>query len=315
MTHLSLCSGIGGVDLAAEAVGFESVAFVEREPFCQQVLAKNFPGVKIHGDIKEFDGKEYAGTTLVSAGWPCQPHSVAGKREASGDERDLWSEVVRVLGEVRPRWFLGENVPGLLSSESGTFFGRCLNDLARLGYRVGWGVWGANDVGAVHRRRRIFIVAYAEHDGPFTAALGRSVGESQDEGRLLQPERCSTPNPNSKRGQVSAQGEQPAKPLLDGKGKAWRTDDTTPNPKAVSTERTGRHTRDDVSRSLGRGDWRQWGIPAAIPERGVCRQDDGIPARLVRSRRNATVKVLGKSVVPAQVLPLLEAIAEYERGL
>lgn len=96
---------------------------------------------------------------LLSGGFPCQPHSVAGKRKASLDERDLWGECARIAGEFKPRWCVFENVPGLLSSEGGTFFARVVGDLAALGYRVGWGVWGANDVGALHRRDRAFIVA------------------------------------------------------------------------------------------------------------------------------------------------------------
>lgn len=138
MKHLSLFSGIGGIDLAAEWAGFESVIMVERDPYCQQVLRKNFPTTQIFNDVTTFDGLEHRGEIdLISAGFPCQPHSLAGKRKASADERDLWSEVVRIVGEVQPRWFLGENVPGLLSSESGRFFGRVVNDLVQMGYSVG----------------------------------------------------------------------------------------------------------------------------------------------------------------------------------
>ena len=134
MKHLSLFTGIGGIDLAAEWAGFESVCMVERDKYCQKVLAKNFEGVKIHDDVTTFNGLEYRGTIdLVSAGFPCQPHSLAGLRKASGDERDLWGEVVRILRETEPAWFLGENVPGLFTSESGQFFGRIINDLESLG--------------------------------------------------------------------------------------------------------------------------------------------------------------------------------------
>ena len=163
MTHLSLFSGIGGIDLAAHWAGFETVQFVERDQFCQKVLAKNFPGVPIHDDVTTFDGNRCRGVDLVSAGFPCQPHSLAGKRLASGDERDLWGEVVRILGEAKPRWFLGENVPGLLTSESGRFFGRVVDDLAALGFSVGWCVYGACDIGAAHERERVFVLAYSNN--------------------------------------------------------------------------------------------------------------------------------------------------------
>jgi DNA (cytosine-5)-methyltransferase 1 len=178
-----LFSGIGGLDLAAEWAGFRTVAFVERDKYCQRVLAKHWPGVPIFGDVcevvvnptsaqrEEVRGRDErtgrpaerlglgcGGIAILSGGFPCQPHSVAGKRKASLDERDLWGECARIAGEFKPRWCVFENVPGLLSSEGGTFFARVVGDLAALGYRVGWGVWGANDVGALHRRDRVFIV-------------------------------------------------------------------------------------------------------------------------------------------------------------
>jgi DNA (cytosine-5)-methyltransferase 1 len=165
MTHLELFAGIGGIALASEWAGFEHVGFVERDPFCQKVLAKHWPNVPIYDDVRTFDGTQFRGVDLISGGFPCQPHSLAGSRKASGDERDLWGEVVRIVGEAKPRWFLGENVPGLFSSESGQFFGRIQNDLAEMGYRVGWAMYGASDTGAVHRRNRVFIVAYASSNG------------------------------------------------------------------------------------------------------------------------------------------------------
>lgn len=190
MNHLSLFSGIGGLDLAAEWAGFTTVAFVERDPYCQRVLAKRWPGVPILADVRDVahaeeprrvepeneadarpDGRRgghgslrRGEVCLVSGGFPCQPHSVAGKRQASADDRDLWPEFARVIREIRPRWVVAENVPGLLHSESGRFFGAVLGDLADMGYSAGWGVWGAADVGALHRRERVFIVAHAAWD-------------------------------------------------------------------------------------------------------------------------------------------------------
>ncbi len=195
LTHLSLFSGIGGLDLAAEWAGFKTIGFVERDKYCQRVLAKHWPGVPIWDDVAEVtaDATQHrravgakrnvecgTGTAqrarepggmvaiglperidLISGGFPCQPHSVAGKRQASADERDLWSECARIVGEFRPRWCVFENVPGLLTSERGTFFARVVGDLAALGYGVGWATYGAVDVGAPHRRDRVFIVAHA----------------------------------------------------------------------------------------------------------------------------------------------------------
>ena len=171
LTHFSLCSGIGGLDLAAEWAGFETVAQCEIDEYASKVLAKNFKGVPNLHDIRTvtnerlaecgIDGKEI---TVISAGFPCQPYSLAGKGRGDRDSRDLWGEVARVLGEIRPPWFVGENTPGLFARQNQRFFRRVLDDLAALGYTVGWGIWGACDVGAPHKRDRVFIVAYSHSE-------------------------------------------------------------------------------------------------------------------------------------------------------
>lgn len=171
LTHFSLCSGIGGLDLAAEWAGFETVAQCEIDEYASKVLAKNFKGVPNLHDIRtvtnerlaEFgiDGKEI---TVISAGFPCQPYSLAGKGRGDRDSRDLWGEVARVLGEVKPPWFVGENTPGLFARQNQRFFRRVLDDLAALGYTVGWGIWGACDVAAPHKRDRVFIVAHSHSE-------------------------------------------------------------------------------------------------------------------------------------------------------
>lgn len=166
MNHLSLFSGIGGIDLAAEWAGFHSVAMVEKDNYCQQVLRKNFPEAELYGDILEFDGTKYENRIdLISAGFPCQPFSLCGSRRGAADERALWPEVVRVLRNVKPTWFLGENVPGLLTSGTqykGEYFNYICHSLSEMGYRVGWCLYGAKDVGAVHRRNRVFIACHSE---------------------------------------------------------------------------------------------------------------------------------------------------------
>ena len=104
--------------------------------------------------------------SLVTASWPCQPHSVAGKRGGSADKRHLWPEVARILCAIEPEWFLGENVPGLRSSGDGLNFGGVVGDLAEMGYRVGWASFSASDVGNPHKRERVFFMAYrSEREG------------------------------------------------------------------------------------------------------------------------------------------------------
>lgn len=166
LTHLSLCSGIGGIDLAAEWAGFKTVAQCELDEYASKVLAKNFKGVHNFGDIRtvtaELAGRygiERGEITVISAGFPCQPYSLAGKGLGDSDSRDLWGEVARVCGELKPKWFVGENTPGLFARANQRYFRRILDDLTALGYTVGWGIWGACDVGAPHKRDRVFIVA------------------------------------------------------------------------------------------------------------------------------------------------------------
>lgn len=166
LSHLSLFSGIGGLDLAAEYAGFKTVGQCEYGDYQTKVLEKHWPDVERWRDIHDLSADEFfrrtgkKDVTVISGGFPCQPHSVAGKRLASSDERDLWPEFRRVISEIRPKWVVVENVPGLLSSESGRFFRGVLRDFAGMGFDAGWCVISAASVGAVHRRNRLAIIAH-----------------------------------------------------------------------------------------------------------------------------------------------------------
>lgn len=168
LTHLSLFSGIGGLDLAAEWAGFRTVGQCEWAEYPRAVLEKHWPGLPRWRDIRTLTGDDfYAKTgiqspTVVSGGFPCQPHSVSGKRLASHDERDLWCELFRVFRETGARWLVGENVPGLLSSEDGRFFGRVLRDLAEAGCHVWWYCFPAYASGAAFWGERVAIVAASD---------------------------------------------------------------------------------------------------------------------------------------------------------
>jgi DNA-cytosine methyltransferase len=155
LTHIDLFSGIGGFALACRWNGIKTVQFVEIDKFCQKVLNKNFPGVPIEPDIKQFDGKKYAGSFILTGGFPCQPFSCAGKRNGKEDDRFLWPEMLRVISEVRPRWIIGENVAGIINME----LDNCISDLEREGYEVQTFIIPACAVNAPHRRDRVWIVA------------------------------------------------------------------------------------------------------------------------------------------------------------
>lgn len=185
LNHISLFSGIGGLDLAAEWAGFETVAQVEFADYPTKVLEKNFPNVERWKDVRNFTGKSFRertgieNVTVISGGFPCQPHSLAGKRKASADERDLWPDYRRIIGEIKPRWVVAENVLGLLSSENGRFFRGILRDLSEMGYNVGWCTYPASDVGAVHQRERVFTIAHTNGKYGKTSRNETTVGNKQ----------------------------------------------------------------------------------------------------------------------------------------
>ncbi len=165
MRTLHLFAGAGGGLLADLILGHDPVAAVEWDPYCCAVLRERategwFPNLQVwEGDIRMFDASAWKGRVdCVSAGFPCQPHSVAGKRRGAVDDRNLWPEVVRCLREIRPPWVFLENVPGIVSNG---FIGTVLGDLAGLGYDARWTVLGADRVGAPHRRDRWWCLAYA----------------------------------------------------------------------------------------------------------------------------------------------------------
>jgi DNA (cytosine-5)-methyltransferase 1 len=147
MTHASLFTGIGGFDLAASLMGWENIFQCEIDPFCQTVLKYHFPKCELFSDIKTTNFTKYANTIdVLSGGFPCQPFSTAGKRKGTGtdDDRYLWPEVLRVVWEIQPAWFVGENVSGLLTQQSGVVFERVCADLEfvaeMMGFPADWTV-------------------------------------------------------------------------------------------------------------------------------------------------------------------------------
>ena len=181
-THLDLFSGIGGFSLAAERCGFRTIGFSEIDPYASAVLKKHWPDVPNYGDIRNIPCEELRGTiALLTGGFPCQPFSVAGSKRGDRDERHLWPLLAEIIGKVRPRFCLLENVSGLLSISNGRVFGAILGDLASLGYDALWNCVPASAVGANHQRDRVWIVAYnAEgfNGKPVTASMQGQVQQS-----------------------------------------------------------------------------------------------------------------------------------------
>ncbi len=160
LTFGSLFAGIGGLDLGLERAGMRCAWQVEIDDYASRVLAKHWPNVQRFRDVRECGAHNLEPVDLVCGGFPCQPHSLAGKRLGSQDDRDLWGEFARVIRELAPRWVLAENVPGVRATEAGRYFGRVLRDLAQSGYDAEWDCLPAAALGAPHLRDRVFIVAY-----------------------------------------------------------------------------------------------------------------------------------------------------------
>lgn len=198
MRYVSVFSGVEAATLAWDQLGWEPVAFSEIDPFPSAVLAERFPDVPNLGDITQIDWSRIGAVDLVVGGSPCQSFSVAGKREGLAGASGLMFEYIRCVRELRPRWFVWENVPGALSSEGGAAFGQLLTEMDDLGYGLAWRVLDAQFFGVAQRRRRVFLVG----------SLGDGGAERACE-VLFEPEslRWDHPSSREKRKALAARAE------------------------------------------------------------------------------------------------------------
>ena len=167
MNELALFAGAGGGILGTKLLGWRVVCAVEIDPYCREVLLRRqeegvIEAFPIWDDVRTFDGKPWCGKVdVITAGFPCQPFSVAGQQRGEADERNMWPETIRVIQEVKPRYVLLENVPGIQA-----YLPVVVRDLRRAGYTVKRPIeLGADDVGAPHRRKRLWIVAHRNDSG------------------------------------------------------------------------------------------------------------------------------------------------------
>jgi DNA (cytosine-5)-methyltransferase 1 len=161
-TVLELFAGIGGLSLGLERAGFAVVGQVEIDPFCRSVLARHWPEVPRHDDVRTapawWRSEPRPDVDVVAGGFPCQPVSQAGRRLVQSDPRWLWPLMADTIASLRPRWVIAENVPGLRTRG----LADVLADLRRLGYRARPGIIAACEMGAPHPRKRLFVLAHAE---------------------------------------------------------------------------------------------------------------------------------------------------------
>jgi DNA (cytosine-5)-methyltransferase 1 len=265
---LSLFSGIGGLDLGLERAGMEVVAQCEVDPYCCRVLAKHWPDVPNLGDVTTIDWSTVPDVDLICGGYPCQPFSLAGRRQGADDVRHLWPYVLDAVRHLRPSWVLLENVPGHLSLG----FGRVLGGLAESGYDAEWDCIPAAAVGAHHRRDRVFIVAYPQRDElrvePVAVGRGGGAAVVGDDGPT-QPVADA-----DQRGRFGWTGAP---------GPSWRSElaDSGTAERRVFAPRRG-----DAARR------RRPGIDGWAAEPDVGRVAHGVPSRVDRLRG------LGNAVVP-----------------
>ena len=271
LTHLSLFSGIGGLDLAAEWAGFTTVGQCEFADYPTKVLEKHWPDVPRWRDIRTLTKESFYERTgirtvdVISGGFPCQPFSVAGKQKGKGDDRYLWPEMIRVITELRPRCVVGENVPGIFKIAAG----QVVKDLERAGYHVVVFNYEAAAVGAWHRRSRVFFTGLADvADADGSGLQGRKQPETPDA--------------------AEGAGEQPSRATAGECSEA-----------VYDYMRSGCAGDARWGQSQELADGRFW---AAEPDVG--RVAHGIPARVDR------LKCLGNAVVPQQAYPIFRELKE-----
>ena len=326
---LDLFSGIGGFSLGLESTGFfETIAFVEKDEFCQKVLKKNFKNIPIEGDIRNVKGDRYK-ADVITGGFPCQPFSVAGKRKGTDDDRYLWDETIRVVRECKPKWFIGENVEGLVNIQDGMVLRQVQDDLEKEGFQVQCLIIPASGIGAWHQRKRIWIIGYNVSNSNTRFGIGEnqeiqtrgntSTNGSKDVsntfGKLS--DGCSSTTRNSKAKFKRMECNQ-----------SWNW-----NEVRSKTERCSEQDREDVSNSNGKRlqgckfqhhletrkqsttnngknsfkEQQTWWQTQS----DLCGVPNGVSYELDKNRANR-IKALGNSIVPQIARELGKAIIEAE---
>jgi DNA (cytosine-5)-methyltransferase 1 len=333
MKHISLFSGIGGFDLAAEWAGWTNVASCEINDFGNKVLEYYWPQAYHHRDIHTLTGQilndeiqQRFGSdwktdgTILTVGFPCQPYSTAGKRLGKEDERHLWPEMLRVICEVQPEWIVGENVRGLVSWSGGLVFEEVWSDLETIGYEVQPFILPAASVNAPHKRERIWFVAYSDYqrggkgfrqvqakDGEIPkrdnyakfsySGISDATNAKSKSSEWLQPKQYKFGN--EEQGQFRG---------VCCKNGCW--DAANANSRRQPSEKHWQEKPRWASKKGIPNDWSNFPIEPA-----VCSRNDGFSERLdsitFPKWRNESIKAAGNAIVPQVAYQIFKAINDY----
>lgn len=344
--HVSLFSGIGGFDYAAELMGWTNIASCEINPFGRKILEYYWPNAYHHDDIhtltkeifeneiqKRFGSEYRTEPVILTGGFPCQPFSIAGKRKGTDDDRHLWPEMLRVIREISPDWIVGENVRGIVSWDGGLVFDQVLIDLEAQSYKVFPIILPACGVNAPHRRERVWFVAYSKNNRKGGTSR-QSNGESQKErlqkwDKIQQPDESNcvrefTSNTESVRDGGSASkecenigereflsGEQERRKVgseIEGCGSKRAYTNANSELLQRRCSQIGPEFEKQYTGSFFRGNaWQNF--PTQSP---ICDGDDGISTRLdgitFSKWRKESIKGGGNAVVPQVVLQIFKTI-------
>ena len=312
---LDLFSGIGGFSLGLESTGyFETIAFVEKDKFCQQVLKKNFKDIPIESEVRNVKGERYA-ADIITGGFPCQPFSVAGKRRGTEDDRYLWDETIRVIKECKPRWFIGENVEGIINISQGKVLQQIQKDLEAESFEVQCLVIPASGIGAWHQRKRVWIIGHNLSNPNSRNVEARREGQrgicKESKGQRSSSNatsfRKTLSNSNSRLSIREKEEIQTRGNTINSSSKdVSYTNSKGFQRRSISTNMENKQRQVITERSIEKQQtW--WEAQSS-----VCGVPDGISYELDKDRKNR-IKSLGNSIVPLIARELGLAIMKAEQ--